>query len=198
EGTRLATEHLLGLGHRRIVVASVLRESRAPVFHEPGKARSLVAPITAMIERLAGVGDALSAAGLSLDTMPIVEACTVAEAEALGSGPAMILDRLGDATAVIALGDKLALAILAEARARGINVPRQLSVVGFDDFAPAAAAIPPLTTVNHDPVEAGRTAARLLLEGGPPQDVVMPVKLVVRASTAVRGPGVAPDRRSSQ
>ena len=78
----------------------------------------------------------------------------------------------------------MALSIIAGARARGIAVPHDLSVAGFDDIPEAAVAEPPLTTVAIDPPETGRTAARLLLSGGPPQQLVLPVKLVVRESTA--------------
>jgi LacI family transcriptional regulator len=82
------------------------------------------------------------------------------------------------------LGDKLALDVLDKARERGLVVPRDLSVASFDDLPEAAVAEPPLTTVALDPREIGRTAARLLLDGGPPRQVVLPVKLVVRGSTA--------------
>jgi DNA-binding LacI/PurR family transcriptional regulator len=59
-----------------------------------------------------------------------------------------------------------------------------LSIVGFDDVPEAALADPPLTTIRVSAAENGRTAARLLLDGGPPRQILVPVKLVVRSSTA--------------
>jgi DNA-binding LacI/PurR family transcriptional regulator len=184
DGARQITEHLIALGHRRFAVAIPLREFRAPIVHPPGRDRVLVAPI-AVPDRLAGIEAALRASGLSLDAMPIVETCTTPEeTAAFGSGAAMLFEAAPDATAVIALNDKVALAVLRHARLQGLSVPKDLSVVGFDDVAEAAHADPPLTTVAQPTFEIGRTAARLLLAGGAPRHVVLPVKLVVRGSTA--------------
>jgi DNA-binding LacI/PurR family transcriptional regulator len=184
DGARQVTEHLLALGHRRFVVGMILDVFGPPVFHAPGANRTFVGPMAAMPERLAAIDEALRAAGLSLDAMPIVEACTgTLEEVDFASSAALLLDRAPEATAVIALGDKLALAVLDKARERGLVVPRDLSVASFDDLPEAAVAEPPLTTVALDPREIGRTAARLLLDGGPPRQVVLPVKLVVREST---------------
>ena len=58
---------------------------------------------------------------------------------------------------------------------------------GFDDVPAAAGGAPPLTTVAQPVMEKGRAAARILLEGGPPRHVVLPVTLVVRGSTAPPG-----------
>ena len=138
-----------------------------------------------MPERMAGVAEALAEFGMSLDDMPIMEACgTPEEEEAFGNGAAMALDMAPEATAVIALSDGVALSIIERAKKRGLLVPRDLSVVGFDDIASAALSDPPLTTVSHSAFENGRLSARLLLDGGPPQQVVLPVELVVRGSTA--------------
>jgi DNA-binding LacI/PurR family transcriptional regulator len=96
----------------------------------------------------------------------------------------MLLDNAPDVTAVLAMADPQALGVLSEARQRGIDVPRDLSVVGFDDLPEAAFADPPLTTIATPTIEKGRAAASILFEGGPPRQVVLPVELVVRASTA--------------
>jgi LacI family transcriptional regulator len=74
-----------------------------------------------------------------------------------------------------------------EARRRGIAVPEQLSVVGFDDIETAAAVTPALTTVRQPLLEKGRTAGRLILgHDKPPRGgkLLLPTELVVRASTA--------------
>jgi DNA-binding LacI/PurR family transcriptional regulator len=185
-GARLLTEHLIGLGHRRFVVATLTRGYIAPVLHRvTGEPRQLVSAHPVDEERLAGVAEALREAGLSIDDMPLVEAWGSAEERRLyGSGAALILDSLGDATAVIALGGEIALSTLAEAKARGIALPRDLSIAGFDDPPAAALADPPLTTIAAPVAESARAAARLLLEGGAPWHVELPVELIVRQSTA--------------
>ena len=185
DGARTLTEYLLGLGHRRFVVGSLLREFRAPAFHAPGAHRTLVAPLVDGQDRVDGVADALAAAGLSLDAMPLVEACgTSAEERKFGNGADLLLDHIGDATAAIALGDSLALAVLAKARKRGLTVPGDFSLVGFDGIPESALSDPPLTTMANPIAEIGATAARLLLDGGEPRHVVLNGKLVVRGSAA--------------
>lgn len=183
-GARQITEHLLALGHRRFVIGVPLDEFCPPVFHSPGSDRTLVAPILPAPERLAGIDSALRAAGLSLDAMPIVEACGTPEEEAaFGNGAEMLLDKLGDATAVISINDKFALSVMRCAVRRGMSIPGDLSVTGFDGVAESATSVPPLTTAVQPVKEVGATAARLLLDGGPPRHVTLPVELVVRGST---------------
>ena len=181
KGARDVTRHLLELGHRRFVIASVMSEFLPPVFHPPsGIPRQFVAVGQAMLERFAGIADALSEFGLSLDDMPVMEACGTPEEEAaFGNGPGMALDMAPEATAIIGLNDGVALSMIEQARKLGVSVPGDLSVVGFDDVPE-----PPLTTVHHSAFENGRLAAQMLLDGGPPRHVVLPVKLIVRASTA--------------
>ena len=93
------------------------------------------------------------------------------------------------------VGGHSGLAILAEARRRGIAVPRDLSVVGFDDPPQLAEVDPPLTTIVQPSVEKGRIAARILFEGGPPRQVVLPVTLIVPVRPARRGRNAACLRR---
>jgi leucyl aminopeptidase len=75
DGARQAAEHLLGLGHRRIAVMTLLRQQgRSAVFHPPtGASPKLVGAYPVELERLAGVADALAAAGLSINDVPIIE-----------------------------------------------------------------------------------------------------------------------------
>jgi DNA-binding LacI/PurR family transcriptional regulator len=186
DGARQATRHLIELGHRRFVIGSTLYSFRPPVFHPPtGSKRRLVDSGPPLLEKLEGVADALSEAGISIHDVPIAEACGTPEEEAaFGNGAGMILDKAPEATAVIALTDNLALSILNQAEKRGLSVPKALSIVGFDDIPEAAASDPPLTTIRVSAYETGRVAVQLLLESAPPRQVVMPVHLVVRGSTA--------------
>ena len=186
DGAKQLVRHLLGLGHRRFVIGVVLKAFRPPIFHAPGTAgRQLISAGPSCLERVAGIAEALAEAGLSINDVPIIEACgTPEEAAAFGNGAAMILDKAPEATAVVALSDSLALSVLEQAKLRGISVPNDLSIVGFDDIAEAALADPPLTTIHQSAFQNGRMAARLLLDGGPARQVVLPVSLVVRGSTA--------------
>jgi DNA-binding LacI/PurR family transcriptional regulator len=183
DGARQAAEHLLSLGHRRFAIASVLRKPAEAVWHSPAKSeRRLAAGFPIDAEKLLGYADALASAGLSIDDLPIVEFHLVSPG--VEAGARTLLDRCPEATAILAMSDRQAIAILAEAKARKIDVPGDLSVVGFDDAENAIFADPPLTTIAQPTVEKGRIAARLLFEGAPPRQVVLPTRLVVRASTA--------------
>jgi len=89
-------------------------------------------------------------------------------------------------TAVLCDDDVLAAGLLAAAAREGVDVPGELSVVGFDDLDLALLATPPLTTVHFDPEALGAAAFELLharLQGRRPANVVLPTRLVVRGST---------------
>lgn len=92
-------------------------------------------------------------------------------------------------TAVLAANDLMAFGAISEFRAAGLNVPRDISVVGFDDISFAALSEPPLTTVNLPRQELGRRAVEALMEtlSNPEQqgiEITIPTHLVVRGSTA--------------
>jgi DNA-binding LacI/PurR family transcriptional regulator len=94
----------------------------------------------------------------------------------------------GDVTAIFVANDQMALGALRALHERGREIPREVSVVGFDDIPEAQYFTPPLTTVRQDFSEMGRSAMRMLLElmqssGQPPQRVTIAPELVVRRST---------------
>jgi DNA-binding LacI/PurR family transcriptional regulator len=163
-GTAKAVEHLAALGHR--VVGFV------------GGAASLDFVAT----RLEAWRDALAAAGL--EAGPVVH---VADGESR-AGVGAVLDARPGVTAVVCSDDPLAMAVVVEARARGLDVPGDLSVTGFDDSPLAMLASPSLTSVRVDYTEFGAAAAAALIaaiarEPGEPFHP-SPPQLVVRASTA--------------
>jgi DNA-binding LacI/PurR family transcriptional regulator len=119
-------------------------------------------------ERFEGYRAALEAAGADWRAMPRL----VLDGHAGHAGP----------TAVIAATDQLALEAVEMARAAGLRVPEDLSVVGFDDIPGAAWS--GLTTVRQPLLEKGEAAGRLLAEGAAVREVILPVELVVRGSTA--------------
>jgi len=102
-----------------------------------------------------------------------------------------LLDGGADFTAVACANDEMAMGALSALQQRGISVPDEMSVAGFDDLRFGAFAIPPLTTVHIPTVEIGEAAMRLMLDSllqqdreGPAREVVLPHRLIVRQSTA--------------
>jgi DNA-binding LacI/PurR family transcriptional regulator len=96
-------------------------------------------------------------------------------------------------TAVVAAADLTALGAIRAASEAGLEVPRDLSVVGFDDIQLAAYLHPPLTTLRQAKLRLGSEAARALIahieeEPDVPTTVTLPVELIVRASTAAPAP----------
>jgi DNA-binding LacI/PurR family transcriptional regulator len=177
-GARMVAEHLTALGHRRIGIAlphghqgDTGPEARASAWHH------------VTISRLDGWRAGLEAAGIDWNTVPVASGPDkLREAGRVAGG--RLLDRAGRPTAIIALSDVLALGILEAAAERGISVPDQLSVAGFDDVPEAESADPPLTTIRQPHQLKGSEAVRLLLEGPEAKSVLLPIELVVRASTA--------------
>jgi DNA-binding LacI/PurR family transcriptional regulator len=183
-GSRAATEHLLGLGHRRLAVLALPRSPGAPGGAldptDPGPIR-----YTIMADRLAGIREAVEAAGLDWGAIPaLVAPDDQSPRQAARALAGDFLERDDRPTGVVAMSDELAAGVIDAAVARGIDVPGQLSVVGFDDTPTATSTAPQLTTVHQPLAERGATAARLLLEGAPARTVEFPTELVVRRSTA--------------
>jgi len=178
KGARLATQHLLGLGHRRIgFLSGPLRTS-------------------SRLERLEGYRSALRAAGIEphLDLvwegLPSRGFGDVEGAEFGRRGARELLSAAEPPTALFAINDMYALGAYAGARDLGLRVPADISIVGFDDIFLADVVQPPLTTVRQPLKEMLETTVCLLvdrLEGlrtGPAEHAVILPDLIVRASTA--------------
>lgn len=174
-----AARHLLDLGHRRFAILSFLRAFGPPIYHPPGATRSPSAAGIAVDQaKLDGYGAALAEAGIDVNAAPMVQGGMWGEAAAR-----LLFEVAPDATAFLSMSGMQALELLREAKRRGIAVPRDVSVVGFNDLPEAAVSDPPLTTVDGMNYEKGRLAARLVLEGGPPRHEILPARLIVRGST---------------
>ena len=190
-GAREAARHLVALGHRRVAVVSL-------PFHPDGFTGLATGPRIAEARfdvaaaRLAGYLDALVEAGIAPDDVPVYE-CAHSD-EGLGAEAGRhLLARPDRATAVLAMSDRLAVGVLAAAHESRMDVPRELSVVGFDDLEAAARARPALTTVRQPLRLKGYAAARLILDA-PPKSAVDEAA----AGTNAAGDGVAPvDRTTS-
>jgi LacI family transcriptional regulator len=168
-GARMATEHLIALGHERIGL--------------------ITGPPTwcASIDRLAGYHSALLAARRPILPELVCEGDFTIASGYHGAQHLLALPQ--PPTAIFASDDDMAIGVLRAARERGLTVPRDLSLVGFDDVEPALIASPALTTVRQPLQEMGRVGAALLyrLLDGQPLDatrVELSTRLVVRASTA--------------
>jgi LacI family transcriptional regulator len=169
-GARAATEHLLSLGHRRIGVITGPREW------------------IACTERMNGFHGALAAAGVLPDPA-LVAVSDFRNGPVTAAAAAALLDLPDPPTAIFAFNDNVAVGVMRAARARGLRVPEDLSVVGFDDSEQAEIVLPALTTVRQPLAEMGRMAVSLLLRLLENQRVdalriQLATKLVVRESTA--------------
>lgn len=178
EGGRLVGHHLLALGHRRIAVVN------GPV------------EITWCADRWRGMCLAVEESGLDPDEVlhhVPVDAQKFSEGERVAS---WVLSRSAGATAVFCVNDLLALGVLRGLIEHGVNVPRDVSLVGYDDDDFTAMLYPALTTVRQEPYELGYSAAARLIQrkvlGSPAPDgadgTTFAPQLVVRESTrAPRG-----------
>lgn len=165
EGGRLATQHLIGLGHRRI--AFIAGESEHPDGNE----------------RFRGYKFALDSASIAYDASLVIPG---AYTEASGM---LAVDRLIGSrqrfTAIFAANDQMALGAMLGLRRRSLRVPEDISVVGFDDLASSLYSIPPLSTIHQPAYELGRLAASAMLQllaNKTPTVVVPAPRLIVRES----------------
>jgi LacI family transcriptional regulator len=168
-GAYQATAHLLRLGHRRIGVITGRRDGAATRA------------------RLQGHYAALAEAGVMPDPQLEAEADFLVPGGAAAAG--RLLDLAAPPTAIFAFNDCMAVGALHAARTRGLLLPEDLSVVGFDDTPEADAAYPGLTTVYQPLKELGRMAVSLLVglmdqHQYEPLHVELATRLVVRSSTA--------------
>jgi DNA-binding LacI/PurR family transcriptional regulator len=183
EAARGAAGHVLALGHRRIAVITFsLRrgQERGPA----GGREQAQATYAVTRNRLEGYRDAVAAAGLNWSSVPVMAGVTSSVQEGAAAAAAL-LDLEPAPTAILCMSDRLAEGALQVARARGLAVPGDVSVVGFDDADTAEAL--GLTTVRQPHRGKGQAAAHTLLGlmGGRPAKRVqlLGTEIVRRAST---------------
>ncbi len=165
QGAELATEHLLGLGH-------------PTVWHLAGPEGSFLSAKRADAWR-----QTLERAGREVP--PVISGDWTSRS---GYEAGLLLRERRDVSAVFAANDQMALGLLRAFHERGIAVPEQVSVVGFDDTPESSSYWPPLTTIHQDFASVGQAGVDVLLaalrgEVVPPATII-PTRLVVRASTA--------------
>ena len=170
-GARLATEYLIGQGHRKIAFIA------GPENHPDSQ------------QRLAGYKAALAAAKIPYSVK------LVAPGDYSDGGGHQAMTRLLDAkaefTAVFAANDQSAYGAMLALHRRGLRVPHDISIVGFDDLPTSSYIIPPLTTVHRSINALGEAAAEAmidLLDGRVPVSKLSSATLAIRESTrSVRG-----------
>ena len=183
EGARSIAEHVIALGHRKLAALTFpMAEDDWTGF--VGPERTAESTIRVSRERLSGYADAAAANRIDWNQVPVYEVVvnTIDEGR---RGAGILLDQPVRPTVIMTTADQLAIGAIQAARERGLQVPRDISIAGFDDIPAAALFDPPLTTVRQPLREKGALGARLLLDGweGPPPSLVLPTELVVRAST---------------
>jgi LacI family transcriptional regulator len=145
DAVNYATKFLIEQGHRRIAIVTGPKGFRSAT------------------ERLAGFEDALNAAGIKLPRSFRAQGEYTFDSGL--SATEQLLDLSPRPTAIFASNDEMAAAVLYAARLRGIKVPEELSIIGFDDTPIASRVWPPLTTVRWPIVAMGRSAAHKLIAG---------------------------------
>ena len=170
-GARLATEHLIQLGHNRVAYVT------GPADHSDD------------LDRLAGYRQVLDEAGIPFDPVLVVPGTGRMDG---GEGALPVLLRAGaPPTAVFCYNDMTAIGLLRAARQIGLVVPNDLAIVGFDDIPLASYACPSLTTVAQPKPEMGKRAVEMVLAlaadktavNAKMSDLIVQGQLVVRESS---------------
>jgi LacI family transcriptional regulator len=163
--------HLVEIGHTDIVIVS------GPEA------------LTTVEDRLGGAVEAFASAGVRYRVV-------TTDFTAVGAGPAAIeaLRTWPDTTAILALNDSMAIAILVALRRMGVSVPHEVSVAGFDDVAVAELLFPSLTTARFPLADMGREALDLATRpaASRPRRKTIPGQLMVRESTGAPRSGALP------
>jgi LacI family repressor for deo operon, udp, cdd, tsx, nupC, and nupG len=167
-----AMDHLYELGHRRVGV--------------------ITGPLVSPLSR-----DRLTGALLSARNHEAAGDCIVVNGDfSIESGRTAAEQLLGASeppTAIFCFNDEMAIGVIDTAKRRGVRIPLNLSVTGFDDIRFARYTDPPLTTVAQPMREIGEGTVRLLLQilngqTTPPESITLPHKLIVRSSTSPPAP----------
>lgn len=178
---REAVLHLAGQGRRRVAAVGAQRVVRGETAHV----------------RLAGYRAGLEAAGLPWDPGLVARAPSFHRAEG-ARAMARLLDGPVPPDAVFAFNDLLALGALRACHDRGVRVPDDVAIVGFDDIDDGRYSIPSLSTVSPDKAQIARTAVEFLVSrlggnaGSPAREVVARHQLVVRESSSRGATQAAP------
>jgi DNA-binding LacI/PurR family transcriptional regulator len=182
-GARLAAQHVLDLGHRRVLVMTAALGGGTGLVEDPEAAAAQWKLVSR--ERMLGFLDALRAAGVD----PVVHKQHHSDDDAAHEAALELLAGEERPTAVLCFSDMIALGVVRAAEELGLDVPGDLSVVGYDDSPLSRGMRPALTTVHQDHEAKGRLAAAALARAladpdADPERHLLPTTLVARESTA--------------
>jgi len=163
------TEHCLDLGHKRIGFISASLD------------------IKIFTDRFKGYQKALEENGIEFDQSLVIEGNQTIQSGKEATKQLLSLD--DPPTAIFAVNDLIAIGVLKEIQERGLKVPEDISVIGFDDIPLASLVNPALTTIAQPIYEIGREAVNLLIKniekkGLTKSKIILDTKLIVRESTA--------------
>ena len=181
EGGILAAEHIAGLGHRRVGVLALELDDQ----HEGPASLEAIANATYSTSRDRAIGyfEVFERHGVRREAIPVYE--TRSTRESTWRGLEFLFSGSERPTAILAMSDRVAMFALEWLKQRNLRVPEDVSVIGYDGVPEAALCSPALTTIEQPIAEIGRRAVERILSGDASvQHETLPVKLVVRASTA--------------
>lgn len=183
-----AARTLLKLGHKRFGILS-LKTAHDGYFGPLTPERRANIAHSTIAMRLEGYLSALREAGITPESVPAWEIPVNSE-ESGAEGAGHLLSQKTRPTAILAMSDRVAIGAMRAARERGLEIPRDLSVFGFDDVPAAAAA--DLSTIRQPHERKGEEAVRLLFAERGPKNVILETEIVTRGSI-----GRAPRTRKS-
>jgi len=178
-GARMATEHLIGLGHKHIAFL------KGTPSHPDA------------VERLSGYRAALKAHDIPYD--PKLTARGDFEEAGGAKAVGQMIDSGAKFSAIFAANDQMAYGAYSALYERGIRVPDDISLVGFDDLLASSFTTPPLTTVKHSIYEIGKITAQTMIQligNGTPEPVTPAPELIIRKSTQSYSTGRSEVKRS--
>ncbi|KJH73057.1 LacI family DNA-binding transcriptional regulator [Aliterella atlantica] len=179
----IAAAHLINCNHKRLGIIAM--EMRFDGYEGTVNAQRIkTATFPHLLARLQGYQDAIREAGINPDVIPIEERLNREDG---GFTAALaLLNRTPRPTGILAMSDRLAIGALRAAETLGLDVPTDLSIVGFDDIPLATQIRPRLTTIRQPLVEKGAIAARFLLENvGQTICQILPTELAIRESSGI-------------
>lgn len=177
-GAYLAMNHVVSAGHRQIVILGIESDSGGDYTHYTGTLK----------RRMEGYLRGLEEANLCIDddNISLLECdCSIEGGE---SAFHYLWETGQRPTAIVAMADVIAIGVMQAARQIGLEIPQDVSLVGYDDLTMSSTICPPLTTIRQPTAEKGYLATNLLYEtlqneDNPPcQHTILPVELVERQS----------------
>jgi DNA-binding LacI/PurR family transcriptional regulator len=192
---RSAARHLTNLGHKRLAILTMkLTEGGSGPRSIDDVTRTI---FTASRDRVLGYLEALAAAGIDTDGVPIYE--TQSDPATVHAALDVLFAAPTPPTAILAESDKIALVALDWLSSRGISVPDDVSIIGFDGVPEGESSSPPLTTMAQPIAEIGRRAVKMIVDfDGKPRREAVNVELIVRRSTAPPPQATSPNASASR